>query len=83
MFDVLYNYSTNKIYVFRNPRINTNNTHGTGCSLSSSIAAFLSKDDDLEYAVKQACEYINVAIANGKNKILGHGNGPINHFGLK
>ena len=83
MFDVLYNYSTDTLSVFKNPRIHTNNTHGTGCSLSSSIAAFLSKDDDLEYAVKQACEYINMAIANGKNKILGHGNGPINHFGLK
>jgi hydroxymethylpyrimidine/phosphomethylpyrimidine kinase len=83
MFDVFYNYSTDTLSVFKNPRIHTNNTHGTGCSLSSSIAAFLSKDDDLEYAVKQACEYINMAIANGKNKILGKGNGPINHFGLK
>lgn len=83
MFDVLYEYSTDKIFVFKNPRINTNNTHGTGCSLSSSIATFLSKGYDLENAVKQACQYINLAIDNGKNKILGKGNGPINHFGLK
>ena len=83
MFDVLYQYTNDKIVVIKNPRIHTNNTHGTGCSLSSSIAAFLSKGYDLENAVKKACQYINHAIDNGKDKILGKGNGPINHFGLK
>ncbi|MDN3494066.1 bifunctional hydroxymethylpyrimidine kinase/phosphomethylpyrimidine kinase [Winogradskyella bathintestinalis] len=82
IFDVLYDYSTNKITVFKNSRIDTNNTHGTGCSLSSSIAAYLSKGYKLENAVKEACKFINLAIDNGKNKIFGKGNGPINHFGL-
>lgn len=80
--DYLYEYATNKITVVKNARVNTNNTHGTGCSLSSSIATFLSKGYDLEYAVKCACHYINEAIDSGKNKILGKGNGPINHFGF-
>ena len=83
MIDVLYEYATDSIFVIRNQRINTKNTHGTGCSLSSSIATFLSKGYDLESSVKKACQYINSAIDNGKDKILGKGNGPINHFGLK
>ena len=83
MLDVLYEYATDTIFVIRNPRVNTNNTHGTGCSLSSSIATFLGKGYNLENAVKQACQYINHAIDSGKDKILGKGSGPINHFGLK
>lgn len=83
VFDVLYEYETGRIFIIKNHKINTNNTHGTGCSLSSAIAAFLSKGYDLENAVKKACEYINIAIAHGKDKILGKGNGPINHFRLE
>ena len=83
VFDILYEYETDRIIVIKNTRINTKNTHGTGCSLSSSIAAFLSKGFDLESAVMNACNYINWAIENGKNKVLGKGNGPINHFGLE
>ncbi len=83
MLDVLYDCSTDKIVVFRNPRIDTNHTHGTGCSLSSSIATFLSKGYELEKAVEQACLFVNKAINSGKNKLLGAGNGPINHFGLE
>lgn len=82
ILDVLYDYTTNETFTIKNPRISTNNTHGTGCSLSSSIAAFLSQDYDLKRAVNAACTYINHAINDGKYKILGKGNGPINHFGL-
>lgn len=80
--DTLYNYTTDTTTTIKNPRIPTKNTHGTGCSLSSSIAAFLSKGEDLEQAVQKACAYIHYAIDQGKNKVLGKGNGPINHFGL-
>lgn len=80
--DTLYVHPTDTIVVITNPRVSTNNTHGTGCSLSSSIAAFLSKGYSMEEAVKNACDYVNHAIANGKDKVLGKGNGPINHFGL-
>ncbi len=78
--DVLYDYASDGIVVVKNPRINTQNTHGTGCSLSSSIATFLSQGHDLASSVKQACDYINRAIDHGKDKVLGKGNGPINHF---
>lgn len=83
MHDVLYTYPTDTITVINNPRIDTHNTHGTGCSLSSSIATFLAKGELLEQAVKNACNYVNHAILEGKNKRLGKGNGPINHFGLR
>lgn len=83
MVDTLYIYETDKLVTIKNPRIETNNTHGTGCSLSSSIATFLCLGDDMETAVKKGCQYINNAIDQGKDKILGKGNGCINHFGLK
>lgn len=81
--DFLFLKETNEIRKIVNLKIDTKNTHGTGCSLSSSIATFLSLEYDLETAVKKGCQYVNHAIDNGKNKTLGKGNGPINHFGLK
>lgn len=83
MTDVLYNYPTNTLSVIQNPKIQTRHTHGTGCSLSSSIAAFLSLGNSLEDAVKKGCSYVNKAIASGSTMVLGKGNGPINHFNLK
>lgn len=82
MIDILYRYDVDGIHVFKNPKVRTKNTHGTGCSLSSSIATFLSKGDDLTVAVEKGAKYVNQAIANGKDKVLGKGKGPINHFGL-
>jgi len=81
--DALYVHKKDEIITIKNPWVNTKNTHGTGCSLSSSIAAFLSLGHNLEDAVKKGCHYINRAITQGENKILGKGNGPVNHFGLK
>ena len=83
IIDVLYNYPLDKLVTIKKDRINTNNTHGTGCSLSSSIATYLSLGYKLEEAVKKGCKYVNKAIINGEHKILGKGHGPINHFGLK
>lgn len=82
MTDVFYVFETGEVSVITNPRIDTNNTHGTGCSLSSSIAAFLSLGESMDSAIKKGCNYVNQAIASGQHKTLGHGNGPINHFGL-
>jgi hydroxymethylpyrimidine/phosphomethylpyrimidine kinase len=62
------------------PRIATKNTHGTGCSLSSAIAAGLAKGDDLETAVRQAKTWISAAIAAADRLGVGHGHGPIHHF---
>lgn len=62
------------------PRIATANTHGTGCSLSSAIAAGLAKKQPLEQAVREAKAYVSAAIAAADRLKVGHGHGPIHHF---
>jgi hydroxymethylpyrimidine/phosphomethylpyrimidine kinase len=62
------------------PRIATGNTHGTGCSLSSAIAAGLAKGEALEAAVRGAKAWISAAIAAADRLGVGHGHGPIHHF---
>lgn len=70
-------YSNGSYQWFRGTRIDNSNTHGTGCTLSSAIAANLAKGYDLETAVFLAKEYISKALESMLN--LGNGNGPINH----
>ena len=82
MTDVIYDDNTGEVSIITNPRVHTDNTHGTGCSLSSSIAAYLSLGEPMLSAITKGCNYVNKAIAAGKHKTLGQGNGPINHFGL-
>ncbi len=62
---------------FTGKRIDTINTHGTGCTLSSAIAANLAKGFDLSEAVRRAKDYISGALAAQLN--LGKGSGPMNH----
>jgi hydroxymethylpyrimidine/phosphomethylpyrimidine kinase len=62
------------------PRIATKNTHGTGCSLSSAIAALLAKGEEMETAVRNAKTFISAAIAAADRFSVGHGHGPIHHF---
>jgi hydroxymethylpyrimidine/phosphomethylpyrimidine kinase len=62
------------------PRIATKNTHGTGCSLSSAIAAGLARADEMETAVRHAKAWISAAIAAADRLGVGHGDGPIHHF---
>lgn len=62
------------------PRVATKNTHGTGCSLSSAIAAGLARGEDLEQAVRNAKAWISAAIAAADRFSVGHGHGPIHHF---
>jgi hydroxymethylpyrimidine/phosphomethylpyrimidine kinase len=61
-------------------RIVSRNTHGTGCTLSSAIAAGLAKGADLEEAVRRAKEYISQAIRAGADYAIGRGHGPVHHF---
>jgi hydroxymethylpyrimidine/phosphomethylpyrimidine kinase len=61
-------------------RINTNNTHGTGCTLSSAIASYLAHGNDLLLAVQLSKRYISKAIAHADDLEIGNGNGPVNHF---
>lgn len=62
------------------PRHQTRNTHGTGCTLSSSIAAGLAKGDDLESAIRNAHAYLQGAIARADTLKIGSGHGPVHHF---
>lgn len=61
-------------------RIATKNLHGTGCTLSSAIAAGLAKGLDLKEASRQAKAYVTAAIAAADTLKVGHGHGPLNHF---
>jgi hydroxymethylpyrimidine/phosphomethylpyrimidine kinase len=62
------------------PRVATRNTHGTGCTLSSAIAASLAKGEPLAEAVRAAKRYITAAIAAADTLGIGHGHGPVHHF---
>ena len=63
---------------FGTTRINTRNTHGTGCTFSSAIAAGLAKEMSVREAVEKAKSYITTAIEHSLS--IGRGNGPIHHF---
>lgn len=62
------------------PRIDTRNTHGTGCTLSAAIAAGLAQGLDLALAVGVAHRYLQGAIAAADGLAVGHGHGPVHHF---
>lgn len=76
--DILFDGT--EIYHLRSPRIQTNNTHGTGCTLSSAITALLAQDFSLVDAVKTAKDYIDEAIAHADTLSIGQGHGPVHHF---
>ncbi|HDV6320191.1 TPA: bifunctional hydroxymethylpyrimidine kinase/phosphomethylpyrimidine kinase [Burkholderia multivorans] len=61
-------------------RVPVSNTHGTGCTLSSAIAALLPQQPDLESAVREAKAYLTGAIAASGQLDVGHGVGPVHHF---
>jgi hydroxymethylpyrimidine/phosphomethylpyrimidine kinase len=65
---------------FAAPRSETKNTHGTGCTLSSAIAAGLAKDQTLVDSVRDAKAYITAAIAAADGLGVGSGRGPVHHF---
>jgi hydroxymethylpyrimidine/phosphomethylpyrimidine kinase len=69
-----------KQYFFETEKFITKNTHGSGCTLSSAIAAYLARGEDLYQAVEFAQQYVFDAIKNGKDVVTGNGNGPLNHF---
>lgn len=61
-------------------RIQTKNTHGTGCTFSAAIAAFLAQEITPVEAVQKAKQYLTQAILAGKNLQIGRGQGPVHHF---
>ncbi|MET0298549.1 MAG: bifunctional hydroxymethylpyrimidine kinase/phosphomethylpyrimidine kinase [Flavitalea sp.] len=70
----------NKIHRFETEKFDTNNTHGSGCTLSSAIAAFIAMGKSLPDAVALGQDYVFKAIESGKDVVTGKGNGPLNHF---
>ncbi|MBS0533654.1 MAG: bifunctional hydroxymethylpyrimidine kinase/phosphomethylpyrimidine kinase [Proteobacteria bacterium] len=72
--------SSGAVTRFAAKRIATKNTHGTGCTLSSAIAANLAKGQSLTDAVRAAKDYVTQAIAAADQLGVGHGHGPLNHF---
>lgn len=78
--DFFYSKENNKILRFESEMINTNNTHGTGCTLSSAIAAYLCLGYDLEDSIANAKIYITKAIENSAGIYIGKGEGGVNHF---
>jgi hydroxymethylpyrimidine/phosphomethylpyrimidine kinase len=64
---------------YESDRIETKNVHGSGCTLSSAIAAYIARGEKPPAAVSLAQEFINGAIFHGRDVVIGHGNGPLNH----
>jgi hydroxymethylpyrimidine/phosphomethylpyrimidine kinase len=75
-----YLFSGDDVIALASPRLATQNTHGTGCSLSSAIAAGLARGEDLVTAVRAAKAWIDAAIAAADRLEVGRGFGPIHHF---
>ncbi|MGC8597603.1 MAG: bifunctional hydroxymethylpyrimidine kinase/phosphomethylpyrimidine kinase [Thermocladium sp.] len=74
--DVVYDSRRNEFHELKSPRVNTKNTHGTGCSFSAAIAAGLAKGLDELSSISNAKKFITDAIIYSLN--LGHGHGPVN-----
>ena len=65
---------------YRGMNIDTRNTHGTGCTLSSAITSYLTREMDMNTAIAMAKTYLSGAILAGKDVKIGEGHGPVNHF---
>ena len=65
---------------YRGISVNTRNTHGTGCTLSSAITSYLAREMDMNTAIAMAKTYLSGAILAGKDVEIGEGHGPVNHF---
>lgn len=68
------------MYRYNGTRINTRNTHGTGCALSSAIAAHVAQGKGIPAAVEAAKDFLEAALKKGEGIQIGHGHGPMNHF---
>jgi len=78
--DVLYDSATDTLRAYPAPRIPTRNNHGTGCTLSSAIAAHIALGHPVPEAVALAKDYITSAIRAGGDYRIGRGHGPVHHF---
>jgi hydroxymethylpyrimidine/phosphomethylpyrimidine kinase len=78
--DYFYNAEDGSMTLLPSKRVDTRNTHGTGCTLSSALAAALARGESLTEAAISAKRYIEQAIITGAKYDIGHGHGPVNHF---
>ena len=70
--------SRNEVSIFKNRKISTKNTHGTGCTLSTAIATFFSCGKTIKKSCELGTKYVNSSIKTNLN--YGKGHGPINHL---
>ena len=80
LIDIFYNAETGSVLPLQSKRVDTVNTHGTGCTLSSALASFLACGYPLDEAARLAKDYINNAIIAGAAFRIGNGHGPVHHF---
>ena len=78
--DLLYLTEEDRFCSLEAARIDSQNNHGTGCTLSSAIAAHMARGSDIEEAVNKAKTFIHNAIRAGAAYKIGHGHGPVHHF---
>ena len=78
--DLLYLTEEDRFVILEAERIDSRNNHGTGCTLSSAIAANMARGSDIEEAVTKAKTFISNAIRAGAAYKIGHGHGPVHHF---
>lgn len=78
VIDILYDSETDATSLFDTEYLISKNTHGTGCSLASAIAANLALEKDTKHAVRDAVRFVEAGIKTSFD--LGQGSGPINHF---
>lgn len=76
----LYFDNQGKVHSYESAKLETNNLHGTGCTLSSAITSFLARDFPMESAIVAGQCYTYKAIKNGMDVLTGKGHGPLNHF---
>ncbi|MCL1625752.1 bifunctional hydroxymethylpyrimidine kinase/phosphomethylpyrimidine kinase [Bacteroides caecicola] len=80
MCDVLQINNESAPHLYTMKKIESRNTHGTGCTLSSAIATYLALGEPMTEAVRKAKEYVYRGILSGSNVHIGEGHGPLNHF---
>jgi len=78
--DIFYLASEDALIEIPFQRVDTKNTHGTGCTLSSAVAAWLARGRSMKEAIQKGLDYTHQAIQEGAHYQLGHGHGPVHHF---
>ena len=71
-------FKNGRTFTLQSKRIKTKNTHGTGCTFSAALTAFIAQGMPLEQAIVEAKKFIHMAITHDLN--IGNGHGPTNHF---